>query len=127
MPRVSIRTLFSKPATRRLILGAYVAVMLAALLMPVPATPSYVPGDFDKVAHVGLFLGFAALVAWNARGGRQSRALGAVAWAVAFAGLTEVLQSLLPYRSGDPMDLVAGVAGAIVGAVLGAQTGTPTD
>jgi len=127
MHRVSIRTLFSHPIVRRLVLGGYVAAMLAALLMPVPATPSFVPGDFDKVAHVGLFLGFGLLAAWNARGGRRSRALGAFAWAVALAGLTEALQSLLPYRSGDPMDLVAGVAGAIIGAVLGAQSGTPTD
>jgi VanZ family protein len=126
MPRVSIRTLFSHPATRRIILGGYVAFMLAALFMPVPATPS-LPGNFDKVAHVGLFFGFAGLVGWNARGGRGSRGLRALAWAVAFAGLTEVLQSLLPYRSGDPMDLAAGAAGAVVGAVLGAQTGAATD
>jgi hypothetical protein len=59
-----------------------------------------------------------ALVGWNARGGRRA---GSVLW------LTEVLQSLLPYRSGDPMDLAAGAAGAVVGAVLGAQTGAATD
>ena len=61
------------PAVRRAVMRGYVAVMLAALLMPVPAAPSYVPGDFDKLAHVGLFLGFAGLAAWNVRGGRSRR------------------------------------------------------
>jgi len=113
------------PAVRRVVLGGYVAAMLAALLMPVPATPSYLPGDFDKLAHVGLFLGFAVLAAWNARGGRGWRTLGALGWAAGLAALIEVLQSMLPYRSGDPLDFVAGVAGALVGAVLGSLTAPP--
>jgi VanZ family protein len=41
------------------------------------------------------------------------------------AALIEVLQSMLPYRSGDPLDFVAGVAGALVGAVLGSLTAPP--
>ena len=117
--------MLANPFVRRTLLAGYVAAMLAALLMPVPATPSYLPGAFDKLAHVGLFLGFAVLAAWNARGGRGWRGLVALGSAAAFAAVIEVLQALLPYRSGDPLDLVAGVAGGIVGAVVGGLTDAP--
>jgi VanZ family protein len=112
-------------SVRRAILAGYVAAMLAALLLPVPDAPSYVPGVLDKVAHVGLFFGFAVLAAWTAGRERGRRMLGAFVWASVFAALVEVLQALLPYRSGDPVDLVAGIAGALVGAVLGARSGAP--
>jgi VanZ family protein len=103
-------------------MGGYVAAMLAAFLMPIPYTPDYFPGAFDKLVHLGLFLGFAVLVAWRTRGLRKRRILVAFGSTAAFAGLVEVLQLLLPYRSGDLVDLVAGVAGGVVGAALGALT-----
>lgn len=106
---------------RRLLLAGYAAVMLALLLLPVPASPVSVPGDVDKLAHVGLFLVFAVLVAWNVTGGRGRRLVAALGWATAVAALVEVLQALLPYRSGDPVDLLAGVGGALVGAWLGGR------
>jgi len=111
------------PAPRPAVLGGYVAAMLAALLMPVPATPAYLPGGFDKLVHVGLFLGFALLLAWTAQGLRERRTLVAFGSTAAFAALVEVLQLLLPYRSGDVVDLAAGVAGGLIGAVLGGLTG----
>jgi VanZ family protein len=116
-----------RSALRRTALGGYVAAMLAALLLPVPDTPSYVPGAFDKLAHVGLFLGFALLAAWNARGSRGLRTVTAFGAGALLAALVEVVQSPLPYRSGDVVDLAAGVVGALLGATLGARTGPPGD
>lgn len=105
--------------TRRLLLGGYVAVMLAALLLPVPRAPDYVPGDFDKLAHIGLFAGLALLAAWNARGGRGRRVLVALGAAILLGALTEALQGVLPYRTGDPLDMVADLAGGLTGGLLG--------
>jgi len=93
--------------------------MLAALLLPVPRPPDYVPGDFDKLAHVGLFAGLGLLAALNARGARGRRALVALGGTVLFGALTEVMQGVLPYRTGDPLDLVADLAGGLLGALLG--------
>ena len=104
-------------------MGGYVAAMLLAFLMPVSYTPDYLPGVLDKLVHLGLFLGFAVMVAWRAQGLRERRSLVAFGSTAVFAGLVEVLQVLLPYRSGDPVDFVAGVAGGLVGAVVGGLTG----
>lgn len=106
-------------STRRILLYGYVALLLAALLLPVPDVPGYTPGNLDKLAHVGLFVGLAALAAWNAGGPRGHRVLVAMGVAVLVGALTELLQGALPYRSGDPLDLAADLAGGLLGGVLG--------
>jgi VanZ family protein len=115
-----------RPAARRAVLAVYLAVMIAALLLPVPGASS-VPGDFDKAAHVALFLGFALLAAWAVRGPRLARITKAVVAGALLAALTELIQSPLPYRSGDPVDLLAGVGGALLGAALGGWTSPPAE
>ncbi|MDH4042980.1 MAG: VanZ family protein [Gemmatimonadota bacterium] len=102
---------------RSAVLVAYVAVMLVALLMPVPS--SLAPGgQFDKLVHVALFMGLALLVVWSAGPGRPHRIGVALGTAVALAAVIEVLQAVLPYRSGDIVDFAAGAVGAGIGAFL---------
>ena len=65
----------------------------------------------DKLVHAGLFL-LLALTA-RVRFGDAARVLVAV---LLYAALSEVVQAvLLPRRSGDPLDLLADAAGAVVG------------
>lgn len=122
-----LESLMRNSALRRATLGAYVAAMAVALFVPLPDPPSYLPGDFDKAVHIGMFLGFAALAAWNARGGWGRRMLVALGSAALFAAVVELLQAPLPYRSGDPADFLAGVAGGLLGAAIGARFTKPGD
>lgn len=110
-----------RSSTRRILLYGYVAVMLAALLLPVPDVPGYAPGNFDKLAHIGLFMGLALLLAWTTTGPLRRRVVVAVMGTVLFGAFTELLQGALPYRSGDPLDLAADLAGGIIGGLLGAR------
>jgi VanZ family protein len=92
------------------------------LFWPDPAGPdSGVPGA-DKVVHAVLF----ALLAATAR-----LRLGARRWVLAavlgYAVLSEVVQAVaLPDRSGDGLDVVADVAGALAAwALLSRRAGRP--
>ena len=91
-------------------------------LAPLP-TGAYrainIPG-FDKAVHVGLFGGLALLLCWAFNSAARPRAVVIVGLASAMAGLIEVVQGLLPYRSAEWWDLLAGVAGALAGALLAA-------
>ena len=73
------------------------------------------PAGSDKVVHLLLFAALAATVRW--RFGARLPALVAVA---AYAPVSELVQALLlPGRSGDPLDVVADLAGVAVGWTLG--------
>lgn len=116
----SLESLMRHSAVRRTVLAAYVTAMAVSLLIPLPDPPSFVPSNFDKAVHAGMFLGFAALAAWNMRGGWVGRMLMALGIAALVAALVELIQAPLPYRSCDPVDFLTGVAGAVLGAVVGA-------
>jgi VanZ family protein len=105
-----------KTMWRRFVLGIYIVGMLVLLLMPVPPTPSYLPADFDKIVHAGLFFVLAALAYWSSVNERRPSVIVIVAGSGALAAAVEVVQSLLGYRTGDPKDFVAGVLGALGGA-----------
>lgn len=84
--------------------------------MLVPQPPSAADLGWDKLNHVLGFAGpmFAGLAA-RARAGRRSAlrlGLLMLAWGIAQEGL----QSLLPPRRADPLDLLADVIGIVVGA-----------
>ena len=116
-----------KTTWRRFVLGIYIVGMLVLLLMPVPPTPSYLPADFDKIVHVGLFFVLAALAYWSSVNERRPSVTLIVVACAALAAAIEVVQSFLGYRTGDPKDFVAGMLGAFVGAfaarlTLGAAT-----
>jgi len=101
-----------------LVLAVYTLGLLAVMFVPVPDTPTYVPGGFDKLVHVALFLGLGFLTYWDLRAAGRPGLLPVVAAGVVLAALIELVQSLLPYRSGDAADLAAGAAGVVVGAWL---------
>ena len=101
--------------------------MVLAFLLPVPTVPIPLPNQFDKMVHFGIFLGFALLLHLD----RRPRLGITLLVSLAFAGGIELVQSLIPYRSGDWRDFAAGGAGAGVGVVLvymfGRRHGNPED
>src|ERR1019366_3261868 len=88
--------------------------MVVAFLVPVPTLPISLPNQFDKMVHFGIFLGFALLLHLD----RRPRLGVTLLVSLAFAGGVELVQSLIPYRSGDWRDFVAGAAGAGLGVVM---------
>ncbi|MFQ5703478.1 MAG: VanZ family protein [Gemmatimonadales bacterium] len=106
---------------RRSIVVLYTIGLLIATLSPLPSTSYDAVRGIDKLVHVVLFGGLSAVLYWVGLSGTW-RAMGTgVAIAIATAGLIEILQGLLAYRSADGMDFVAGSIGAVVG--VGAATG----
>lgn len=94
--------------------AAYVLWLLVLTLAPLPDSAGGLPAWFDKFAHWGLFAGFAALLYW-ARVGQRAQAAAIVGWSAVLAAAIEVVQTPLPFRSGDPWDWAWGVVGAFVG------------
>jgi VanZ family protein len=85
------------------------------LVLYLPRTPGVpAPPGTDLLVHAGVF----GLVTWTARlAGLPVRWV--VAALLAHALLSEVVQeTVLPARSGDPVDLVADVLGVAIGAGL---------
>ncbi|MFC9789958.1 VanZ family protein [Rhodococcus sp. NPDC127528] len=100
------------PRLRWLPLGVVFAVTLVLLFSPGSAVPGGPPNS-DKVTHPLMF----AALAFSARYARVAPRTAA-AVAVAYAGLSEVLQAVLPIqRSGSVWDWAADVAGVVVGLV----------
>lgn len=86
------------------------AISLLVLFSPGSAVPSGPPNS-DKLVH---FLLFAALALTSRLAGIGM--LASIAWVLAYAALSEVLQTLLPIqRSGSLWDVVADAAGMAVG------------
>jgi VanZ family protein len=102
------------PGWRHKVFVSYVAVMLVAFLLPVPSAPLAESRYADKLAHFGIFLGFALLFYID----RHEKAWWTFLISVAFAAGIELVQWAVPYREGDCLDFVAGAAGAGVGTVL---------
>ncbi len=106
-----MKRILKSQTLRRTAFGAYLTLTLVLLFTPVA---SGLPSDyftwFDKVVHFVLFAGLALLGYWN---------LGSITlvvlFAVALAGGTELLQGLLPYRSTEIWDFLAGAGGALAG------------
>ena len=104
---------------RRGILAAYLLATVVLFLAPIgsPDVASKLPVDPDKLAHFGLIAVLAAGV-WWVLPARRGRAAIAFLVAAGYALAIEGIQALLPYRTGDAFDLVAGALGASVGAAL---------
>jgi VanZ family protein len=98
-------------------LAGGITATLALFLLPLSnPVPTFDGIETDKVAHAGLIGALGFLLWWNLPGTRR-RGTVAVLLAGAYAALIELIQSALPFRSGDVVDLAAGVIGAI--AVVG--------
>lgn len=93
---------------------ALILLSLIIALVPAPQVIGSVAFG-DKIGHA---LAFALLMLWYAQlyGGR-SRNLCAIGLVLFGAGI-EVLQTLVPYRSGDLWDLLADAAGVALGLLL---------
>jgi VanZ family protein len=109
-------TLFEHPTRdwRHKVFLLYVAVMMLVFLLPVPAAPLAESKYMDKLVHLCIFLGFAALFYID----RHWKVWWTFLISVAFAAGIELAQWTLPYREGDWLDFVAGAVGAALGAVL---------
>lgn len=85
--------------------------------MLVPQPPAAADTGWDKLNHVLAFAGpcFAGLVARAGRGRRSALAImgGLLLW----GGSLEALQSLLPPRSAEWLDLLADAVGIAAGAL----------
>lgn len=89
-----------------------IAAILVGSLMPNPPIPE--APNSDKIAHL---LGYALLSAW------WSLNLPKRPWLVFLTGsalgvIIECLQALTPYRSFDPLDMLANSAGCLIGLLL---------
>ena len=105
---------------RRLVV-VYLAVVFTVTLAPIPpeAAVKLSLSGFDKLVHAVVIAGLALILHW--RPGAPSRLSSAIIALLAagfVAGLIELLQEPLPYRSGDIWDLVAGVGGALTAIVV---------
>jgi VanZ family protein len=92
------------------------AVGLQLAVLYAPRTPAVATGGLpiDKLIHVGVFL--LPTVALVRAGVPRGWAIGLMA---AHAPVSELLQHVvLPGRSGEPMDVVADLAGVALGAWL---------
>jgi hypothetical protein len=100
--------------TRYLVLAVALVVQLVVLYVPrVPDVGAVaVPGG-DKVVHAAVF---ASVTLAGLRAGLSPAVV--LGLGVAHAGLSELLQHLvLPGRSGDPLDVLADLAGVGLGAL----------
>lgn len=91
-----------------------IALSLLIALLPAPHVIGSVAFG-DKIGHA---LAFALLMLWYAQlyAGRERRLCAA--GLVLFGALIEVLQTLVPYRSGDLWDLLADTLGVGLGYLL---------
>ncbi|MBM6400866.1 VanZ family protein [Phycicoccus sonneratiae] len=110
-----------RPAARRLLrAGLVLAVVLQLVVLYLPRDPGPLPfPQADKVVHLTVFL-LPALLGLLA--GLPARwVVGVLA---AHAVLSEVVQAtLLPVRSGDPLDAVADLVGVGLGVLLARVVG----
>jgi len=107
-----------RKAVRRTIFFIYLLLVLAATLAPLSGDMYVAVSGFDKLVHLGLFAGLAFLLYWSRKGEGEPIPTSAVVFSAALAGLIEIVQSPLRYRSGDWEDFVAGSVGAILGGTL---------
>lgn len=101
-------------------LGIWIAALAATLvlcLLPMPALDLQVD-DADKALHA---LGHAALAAYALMlYARPAAVMRAIVGLVALGVAIELLQTLLPWRSGgDPIDMLANALGTALGSAIG--------
>jgi VanZ family protein len=103
--------------TWRVLLMLFIVVVTWLALTP--RAPAAVDFGWDKANHVLAFaaLAFAAHLGYPAP--PAARVLGPTAL-LAFGGLIEILQSLVPERSGEWLDLLADGVGIVCGAFIAA-------
>ncbi len=111
----------------RILLAAYlaaVAYLCFANFHDLPGTDMTILGiKADKIVHFMMFLPFPIIVHFSLPGFIRRRriiasSVVAMVCGAAVAALTEIIQSRLPYRSGDPADFLADVTALTVGTLI---------
>lgn len=96
----------------------YTIFLSAMLFAPVPeieALPE--ESQVDKLVHVFLFAMFAAV--WGrAFGDDSQRYAKTIGLSILFSLVTELIQGILPWRTGDVVDLLFNCVGIVGGVVL---------
>lgn len=104
--------------SNRILLAIYLVALLGLLMFPFGGLGFRILGiGFDKLMHVAMFAGLAALLRWNLSASRYTT-FAVIVTASMVAAATEVAQGFVSYRSADLWDLVAGILGAALGAVI---------
>ena len=105
--------------TRRLVAIVWTLGILAACSIPGRDLPEVDIVSFDKVAHFVIFAGFGWLWMWALQSPMPRRTAVVLVAGLAYAGLTEVYQGLLPFeRSADPFDALANALGLLAAVLL---------
>jgi VanZ family protein len=100
------------------LLAIYLIAVLGLLLLPISVPKYAVLGiKADKLVHIALFAGMAALMRWNISRKRYASILS-LAFVLFVILFTEAAQSFMIYRSGDWGDVIAGSIGALIGVVV---------
>ena len=103
--------------TWRVVTAAYAAGIFVVSVIPV--SPKLAPGQLDKVAHLCEYLLLAWMLAQLFRLQRHPRALWAAWWwATGYGALIEVVQIMIPWRSGDIIDGLTNALGAALGVIV---------
>jgi len=101
-----------RPRLPRTVFALLLGISLAMLLTPGEDVPQ--GGPDDKVTHVLIFVLLAVAGRWA-----QVPAVRLGVGLAAYAGVTEVLQAVLPIdRDGEVLDVVADVVGVLLGLLL---------
>jgi len=99
--------------------GVWTGNVLVFSLIPVSAKVSV--GNFDKALHLFQYMALAWLwvPAWHDPLRKTSRTLWHIGIAATLYGIViEVIQGILPWRSGDWLDAAANAFGAAIGVLL---------
>lgn len=102
-------------AIRRAVFYAYLVTVLGATLAPLSGGAYAAVSGLDKLVHVTLFAGVAALLCWNLNSLTVRGSAFVFFVTTALAAAIELVQGRLWYRSGDFWDLLAGSLGALIG------------
>jgi VanZ family protein len=122
---MSTSGLREKPKRARRVIALIAAILWAALIFFLSATPGSAfpshPNALNVVAHFGEYLLLAALLALAIDAPRRplwQTALIAVLLASLYGASDELHQLFVAGRSADPVDWVVDTAGALVGAIV---------
>jgi VanZ family protein len=104
----------------RLWFAGWIALLVATVMVCLVPLPGAIrpPGQLDKLEHA---LGYVLLALYAANLFARARARRAAWLGLVLLGAgIEGVQALIPWRSAEPLDLVANVGGIALGAALGA-------
>jgi len=103
------------------IAAAYAVLVFVVSVIPV--APNLAPGHLDKVVHLCEYLLLAWLLVRVFRVQRQPHSFRtAWWWATAYGASLELVQALIPWRSGEWADALTNALGAAVGIFIARLT-----